>query len=626
MSSEKSRTAAEAVQDIQNVLRSLTGSKGLGIIPDQEGSKLKSSHAPRDQDIHKLSAVSLAETQHSVSAALDALKSSVQARESWNESVDERLLKVKRDTVSNVSAITASRAALIACRRIAVTSDPFASRSARAFDRLRCLAEDSGAVTFKDDSMSSVHCPACELSVSGSKFNAIFSFSDLSSQSVNVDVQFQFLTDAVTGNDHAIGLSFSSLLRRERFGKLKIAFDSLMKLENLDKSIPNVSLCDALYSFEDSLLEAQRYEQQFNSNDAKSIGTGHGVVQRTALGLHITFMKGYSALLGVEPSGTTRQISVSRSPVVPRASSVMGPFQNFEFGQCDMTNVHAQYVLKFNRPIIVSLDVARALERVAGGEDMIKAALRAGSMRGTPVREMTSGRETRSDYGEKRGLWPNLQMLLAPAIFGRGTNYESETVKGSDGTSSNAAQQSKKRPFSERSHWSLTATEYLCYASLPGGQYLQFSHSGGDVIAALAIHRVPIRQPREVQAVLAVLRQQIVFNELFQSCFGHPTPIEGRRPLLRQAVEVVLCETPSLLQLSLFDEVTGDILSLVINIGLGGDIRVALKSTGGRRYLCSDRKATALLRLSRSIPLTIRTVLQVANNSSGGASNSVMGP
>lgn len=626
MPSESLHTAAEAVTHIQNALRTLAGGTGLGIISDHGASKSHIS-APRDHDIHKLSSVSLPHTQRSIQAALDVLKSSITARESWTDEAVERLLRVKGDTVSRSCAIKASKAALLACRRLAVTSDPFASRSNRAVHRLHWLAEDCGTTTFRDDSTDPSGRAMCELSVSGAKFIASFSFSDLSSQTITVDVHFRFLTDANDGKvDHTIGLSFGALLRRERFDLLKLAFDSLMAMERLDESTTGLSLCDALHAFENDMLDAQNIEQKSNLSDTKRIGFGHGLIKRTALGTRISFMKRHSALLAIEPSAVVRQISRTRAPIVIRPSVQTASMPSFEFGECEMINTHAHFVLKLNRPVYVSLGNAQLLERVAGGKDAMKAALRAGSMRGAPVREMTSGRDGRSDHGDKRGLWPNLQMLLAPAVFGQGVSSESDIGTGSSNNAVvNTDQRGGKRLVSERTHWSQTATEFVASASLPGRQYIQFSHSAGDVVAAVALHRVPIRHPRDVQAVLAVLRQQIVFNELFRSCFAHPVCIEGKYAIVKQPVEVVLCETPSFLQLSMHDGVMEDILSMVVNISLGGDVSVSLKTGNGRRYVCSDRKATALLRISRNIPLTIRTIVQLARNASGNASHSVIG-
>ena len=101
--------------------------------------------------------------------------------------------------------------------------------------------------------------------------------------------------------------------------------------------------------------------------------------------------------------------------------------------------------------------------------------------------------------------------------------------------------------MNERSHWSQTSTEVCCSTALPNGKYVEFSHSGGDVFAAVALRRVPIRHPRDFHAVLPVLRQKIVFNSLFQSCFSSSIATVQRQAVLRQAVEVAFSESPSFL-------------------------------------------------------------------------------
>lgn len=621
MTSRHTKTASEALAQVETTLHQLTAPTGLAIVPDvADPSKPTVLSTPRDQDIHKLSTVSLSQTRTTLTIALDVLKNSVLARETWTEAMAERLVRVKADTAARAQVAKASKSSLAICRQIALTSDPFATRSVRAVHRLHAIADHSGATTFRDDGLDDSGRPTCEINVSGSKFIADFSFANLSNESTQVDVNFRFLTDANDERaDPAVGHSFASLIRQEKFDDLRKSFEALVAIETLSAAVPNVSLCDALRAFEDDLFSAQNVERKSVVNDSDRIRVGHGLIERTALGLRITFMPEYWAILGVEKSVMKRQISMSRSRLILKQGSpphsTVPPLPMFDFGECEMTTVLAQYVLRLHRPVLVSLSVAKALERIAGSDEALKAALRAASLRGTPVRELSSGRDSRIDHGDKRGYWPSLQKLLAPRMFGLDGNGEGEGEGDRDGTE-------VTNLVKERSHWSQTGTEFIAAAALLGGEYVEFSHSGGDVIGAVALHRILICQPRHVAPVLAILRQQIVFNQLFQSCFASPVRVvEGMRPIVRQPVEVVICDSPSLLQFSFFDGVVDDLLSMIVQVAEGGNIRVSLKMGTGRRHVCSDRKATAALQLSRSIPLTIHTIVQVANRAS-----SVPGP
>lgn len=733
-------TAGEAVKSIQNILRDLTGSSGLGIIPDgptpsqlslpgtnrtadiagaksndkekeatDKDTAVKAAHGQqqqhtRDHDVHKLSAVSLARTQRSLFKALETLKLSIAARESWTDGISERLIRVKADTTMKAQATKIGKRALSACKHLALTDDPFAPRALRAVHRLQALAEQGGAMTFLDE--ASPGTSKCELTVSGGKFIVVFSFPDLSPQStLQVNVSFEFLNaDDSNRAEPDIANSFAQLLRNERFDLIDRAFQTLMQVEQLDKMVPSASLCDALHAFEDTILDTHALEGDASAalNIPMLDTYGHGLIRRTALGVRIMYMPNHSVLLGIEPSSINRQICTSRLQILARPSQQQQRNQNqpqpqpqpqlssspgshlpsIEFFDGESVSAHVQYVLTLHPAVYVSLDVARLLERVAGGEDAVKAALRAGSMRTAPVRDISGSREAAriTDPGDKRGLWPNLQTMLAPSVFGHqhpaqqgagGGNTSSasngnasagqlntsatKTAIGSvggvgaqaDGSAkagaatignSNAqpgqppasssssstttatkrkqSQQQDQQLVNERTHWSQTSTEVCCATALPNGQYIEFTHSGGDVVAAIALKRVPIRHPRDVHAVLAVLRQQIVFNQLFQSCFTNPVAKTHRQPVLRQAVEVAFGDTPSFLRLSMFDPVLNDIVSMVVNIDLGGDARVMLRCSSGGGHVCSNVKATAILRLSRSVPLTIQTILQVSANSS----------
>lgn len=740
-------TAGEAVKSIQNILRDLTGSSGLGIIPDgptpsqlslpgtngtagiagaKSGDKEKEAtdkdaagtaahgqqqqqqqQQTRDHDVHKLSAVSLARTQRSLFKALETLKLSIAARESWTDGISERLIRVKADTTMKAQATKIGKRALSACKHLALTDDPFAPRALRAVHRLQALAEQGGAMTFLDEATPGTS--KCELTVSGGKFMVVFSFPDLSPQStLQVNVSFEFLNaDDSNRAEPDIANSFAQLLRNERFDLIDRAFQTLMQVEQLDKMVPSASLCDALHAFEDTILDTHALERDASAalNIPMLDTYGHGLIRRTALGVRIMYMPNHSVLLGIEPSSINRQICTSRLQILARpsqqqqnqnqpqpqpqpqlSSSPGSHLPSIEFVDGESVSAHVQYVLTLHPAVYVSLDVARLLERVAGGEDAVKAALRAGSMRTAPVRDISGSREAAriTDPGDKRGLWPNLQTLLAPSVFGHqhspqqggggGGNTSSasngnpsagqqlntsptKTAIGSTGSinthadgsakarpatlgnnnaqpgqppasssSSSTATATKRKQsqqqdhqhlVNERTHWSQTSTEVCCATALPNGQYIEFTHSGGDVVAAIALKRVPIRHPRDVHAVLAVLRQQIVFNQLFQSCFtNNPVAKTQRQPVLRQAVEVAFGDTPSFLRLSMFDPVLDDIVSMVVHIDLGGDARVVLRCSSGRRHVCSNVKATAILRLSRSVPLTIHTILQVSASSS----------
>lgn len=617
MQTDQPKTAGEAINELYATLRHLTGPTGLHIIPDPATTS-PTSTALRESNVHRLSTISIAQTRRTLSQALDTLKASASARESWPDVSVERILRVKADAVARHRATKTSNTALTLCRRLALTADPFASRCVQAAHRVQAIADDANAATFRDDAETAGN-PSCEVSVSGARFIADFSFPDLTASHVAVDVNFRFLItdDNVERPEPSVGRSFADLMHRERFNDLRLALDRLVALETLDDQIPSVSLCDALRAVEDDLLAAAELEAKVVTTDpARPFRTGHGRVDRTALGLRLTFMPRNSALLGVEPARGSREISVARAGAFARHDPPAEP--GVQFGEVKTMSVPAQYVLWLRRPVLVSLRVAQMLERI-GGRDEVPGrtgnrSMTLGSSRGMSSRDVMSTRDGKSDGAERKGPWPSLQRLLATVVFGGDAVAEEESSSiPSAPTKTNGEVLQDRGLVKERSHWSQQATEYIAAVGLPGDQYVEFSHSGVDMIAGLSVRRIPICHARDVQIVLGLLRQQSMFNELFVSCFGNPLRVEpSMTALFKQAVEVVVSDSPTLMQLSMYDGGMDDILSVAVSVLLGGEVEVKLQLSSGRRHVCSDAKATALLKVSRSIPLTVRGIIELS--------------
>lgn len=651
----KATTAADAISQVRNALKHLVGPEGLDIIPASAVTQGRESHllissfpqsskTPhttfKEADLHALSRVPLSTVRRKLSTALSSLLRAAAARESWEPGRADRLLHVKQDTVVKQRRLRISKMALAESRRLVLTADPFATPATLAFEQLRSVASSTGATT-AEDSVESVVSPAQGdksglvkrkdrlLTICGEKFLADFTFYDVTAAEINVKVKFRHLADSKSNEtgDADVDEDFAELLRKQDFDSLKTAFLKLMALEALSSAVSEeVSLIHALRCFEEDLIDAHHAEKKHWVSDDGCMQNGHGIVKRSALGLSITFMKDHTALLGVEDAIPAREISASRShPTVRQdilSTSVPSTLQ-FQFCEAKMVSVHAQYVLLFDSPIIVCLSVAQNLERVGSGNEKDKLATTNGN-NGKAVsasKEMFSSRvDVHPEDGTgKKQYWPSLQTLLAPVVFGPHERPEEDGYpRESQGPSLQAL---SKEVVKKREHWSQQATEFIAAASLPGKQYMQFSHSGIDTVSGLTICRVPLSHPKNVKPIFALIRQQIVFNELFKSCFASPIyPDKSRSGFLRQPVEVVLCDAPSFISLNLYDTVLDDILSVAIAVELGGDINVNLKLLSEKPHACSDAKAAAILRVCRSIPLTLMTVTKLGHKSSAARS------
>lgn len=604
-------TARDAILDIRLALHSLASSAGLSLLPTQDPPHMQQAL------LHPLSRLPLASVRRDLALSLAALKGAAAARESWDSTHADRLLHVKRDTILKTRVIQASKDALAVCRRLAATQDPFATRQQLAIHSLRSVAIAAHAITNEevpDASLTTIKPVAKRiLTVCGAKFLADFHFFDAADDQVNVKVKFRFLTADVTElPDPDVDADFVHLIRAADYDAIKVAFQNLIAKEKLSERVSQeVSLTDALRAFEDDLISAHHAEINFsrpqtpNALDADPARRGHGIVKRSARGLKISFMKDRSLLVGIEDAAQSRSITVSRT------HPTLSTNGRFHFDQAKMATTSAQYVLTFENPVLVCLSVAQTLERLAGGppHNASTAAATRTSRRSLHERSVAHAEVlSLRDGSNKLTCLPSLQRLLAPIVFSEeGDPNDDETANDKKEISTPAKEVVKKR-----SHWSQPSTEFIAAASLPDNQYVEFSHSGSNTVPGIAIYRIPLCHPKSVLPVLGLIRQQIVFNELFTSCFGSPLYANPTlKPLQPQPVEVVICDAPSFVQFNMYDSEVQEILSMAVTIELGGDMSVSLKSSSDKTPVCSDAKATAILAVGRNVPLAILTILKM---------------
>lgn len=613
ISEPRARTATEAIADIRTTLRQLLGSSGFDVLPSSTNSSANQSSNSKEATLHPLSSVCLPQAHRSLKSSVDILRGAINGRESWDDDSSQRFSRIKLDTIGKARAVKLSTSALLECRRLAFTQDPFATCVMLAIHRLRAVAEQAGAMTTEESNTNEDGKTDIELTVCRKKFVADFKFTDVRGQDIQVQVKFRLLNaDDMEVNDPDIAASFKQLICDEHFDDLKKAFVNLVDMEKLDEETTGASLIDALRCVEDDLLSIQTVESNLGNEEKNRMTFAHGLISRTALGLEIKFMQGYSALLGIEASTTPRNIALDRSSPTPENTVPDGTFPNFQFkASTNSTAVPTQYVLKFNQPVIMSLPVAQSLARIGGASISTKPANRKQS----GISPTNTYREIRSSRSDLRGDdaadtpqgWPSLQRLLAPLVFDHSNRHDSESAAKPDDRTYNV-----KPTVKQLSHWSQESTEFISALALPENHFLEFSHSESEVIPSVIIQRVSFCHPHEVKPILGIVRQQVVFNELFKSCFEQPiTVTSSLTPMQSQPIEVVVCDAPAFMQFSLYNQTIEDMLSMGVSINVGGEIMVTLKTSEMRYQGCTDAKATAILRVCRSIPLTIFTIAKM---------------
>lgn len=169
----------------------------------------------------------------------------------------------------------------------------------------------------------------------------------------------------------------------------------------------------------------------------------------------------------------------------------------------------------------------------------------------------------------------------------------------------------------------------------------RFEHHGvsyvysGQEERGTVVHHIPFTHLKQLLPLLQHLRQQLVFNELFTSCFsdqrsanaaGKGVPAAHGPEAVPQGddamdytfdggeapmVEVASAgDSPYALSVTLLDPVTQNLICLQLSVELGGTIRAILHSSLLEKQPFSSSYVAELLNKSHSIPLTIKHLLQ----------------
>jgi hypothetical protein len=174
--------------------------------------------------------------------------------------------------------------------------------------------------------------------------------------------------------------------------------------------------------------------------------------------------------------------------------------------------------------------------------------------------------------------------------------------------------------------WASGGEEVVAAAALPNDRYLNFSYNRADCVPGVRIHRIPLAHPRDVPIILSAIRQQVAFNTLFSSCFATADYVSADANLvLPGRIEVVVVDAPGFMHFGVFDPEEDGMFTFAVTVGPGGALEASIRGTNGKPYPCSNRKAAALLKVARNVPLTLEAIRRVAQ-STQAAGYSPAGP
>ncbi|KAI0558921.1 Mediator of RNA polymerase 2 transcription subunit 1 [Gracilaria domingensis] len=521
-------------------------------------------------DLHPLSTVCLPYVRRAIYSSLEVLKHATEARETWGRDTTLHLRRIRYDSLLRENATLDARLSYSICRNLAQTSDPFAPPYFCILNRLRHLAEHLKAITTLDVTEDSSHLTVCSAS-----FLADFHFKHTSSSPPEVTAKLRvLLSNDQEGVDDNADSHLSRLVTASRFDILQRVFANLMRIEKLS-ALAELPLVDALRCFEEDLLRAASIERTTDPF------LYHGHIVRTALGLRMQFSTSHAAFLGMEHVLSKSEISVARAQVIRT-----DPNAQCTFVQGKKAPVSAQYVLTLTSPIPAFLSVLHTLHRISA--DLVHLhAKRSSLMRASGTSSELYGKGDRDDAGKP--TWPSLSDLVIP-----------RSVK-------------KQKVIAAKTSSSRDESDGLLSPALPDASFLQFQQNGMNPAPAMRISRIPLRTMNDIFPVLQLLRQQLVFNELFCSCVGDDGfATQSRKDGNVRNVEMVLEGSPGFMQFSVYIEAMNDVLSMVVHIARGGAISVKLKTASMGQVMCSDAKATQILRTCRSIPITLHTLISMS--------------
>mmetsp|Transcript_2617 Transcript_2617/g.4674 ORF Transcript_2617/g.4674 Transcript_2617/m.4674 type:complete len:587 (-) Transcript_2617:1279-3039(-) len=562
---------------LKRVLGQVWGSLGL----DDDFPEIASG-------LHPLSQVCLAEAKRQFRDAAVMLTSGIEVWDSLNGA--QELIRAREDVLRKKKRLEDSRGALDACMAMASQRDPLSSDLDRMMQRLRVTARSAGAECFEEKQLDG----NVLLAIYGRTFIVDFHYPMDGRKEPRAVFRYVQEGGAET-HDTAVNAHCLDLIREGQVDVLGKEIEAMMAMEKLDARLPQGTLL-ALRGFEDNLVKLRQIEACIPSHGPLDrFLKGHGFVTRTLGGLELQYFldapsqlglsKGliplssissidmdhslpskcnpYRAIIGIEEAYTVKPVMTGFLHPSVVSEDASGPLPvRFEFHRPTTLNLPMDYVMK----LCPALHVSRA----------IAYQLRSKSVREQPLMSNRNGVKTTS-----------MQALLAPDVF------KNVDVKRSE--------------FFSKTLMS------------KGNSVFRFTHGSDDLVEGMTVHRVPVTHPRDVHQVLQLLRQQIVFNDIFSSCFVSKNPDDELLDTVEPIpVEVVVCSPPEFISVCVLEPSSGEDWNLAVLIQLNGMVGCRVHWAGGsNRAIVPDITASRLMQSSRNIPEVLHRLRLLIRQNAG---------
>jgi len=131
----------------------------------------------------------------------------------------------------------------------------------------------------------------------------------------------------------------------------------------------------------------------------------------------------------------------------------------------------------------------------------------------------------------------------------------------------------------------------------------------GQVFPGLIVEQLPCTDHMKLITVLQILRQQVIFNELFSSCFNSTFPIVQVTDKGEIISFEVTSEAPSSINITCIHPKTGNLLCLEVIISPEGDLKCIMHTVPDDPILCSNSYLTKIVSACHSIPMLLYYML-----------------
>lgn len=555
---------------------------------------------PDPASIHPLGPISISSARVSILKSLRNIRNAHQSTGNYDLDT-ERVSRLKHDATLGIQRTTKAMQNLAKVVEMGRIGDVFAGSSEKRRGILKVAAERSGAQCIEDSVGE-----AGSLTVCGDTFLADFRFG-------GDDVQVDFRHLVSSGNDGGgsglgeqrfadVDRDFEELVREQKLEDLCEAFRGLLGLEKLATSLgaaPQV-LKMPLQCFENDVLAAFGITSFIHD------------VRRAARGLTLLYHKPcfpfspvlkenagenvskkkvdkYVARLDIEPTSKKQKflIGSTRPELGPeeeeeldvRLPAKRKMIRKVVYSSARAADIAATFVLVLDPPVLVSHSTAVALYALSDS---------------LPIAESTAQVSLSARTSASTATPPNLVLAVGGSRSRRAL--------------SNLLLCPEKSIRKKKTIYLQSAT--------PQGP-VKMSIGVHEEEAGMRVSRVPISHPRDVERVIGLLKQQLVYNEILRSCLGGKVIDEKDASdtipdaMLTHPVEVVVRYAPSFIQFTVGKG--DDILSVGIVIKVGGELTVSTKlidveghsGSGTKSMACSDAMLTEMFSKTRHAPMIL---------------------